>query len=314
MQSLGEPVLSAAFEAQLRHHWNVERVGSLLKKHLARERAHWKPRKYATHTSSALQEEISGVQRDYTVRWFSSIANLFHLPSEVLFLATTLLDEFLQLVRVKPRFLQVIACSCFFLAAKMILDNEEMPSLASLIRCGGCECSVSEVRRMEKVILERFGWDLTRATPLDFLHAYHALLENNCESVLGHEGPRKIASLKQLWESKLQLLLAQNSVLANEKPSSVALALVSLEMEGLTPHWLLITVALQSLVGSGKPENIIRCREELSRHLQMSRRRQASKRKMEPDEEEEDCIYDSIKKLYAEENHQSTGQATIEVV
>ena len=141
------------------------------------------------------------------------------------------------------------------------------------------------------------------------------MLGNNCESVLGPDGPSKIASLKLLWESKLQLILAQNSVLAKEKPSSVALALVSLEMESLTPHWLLITVALQSLIGSGKPEDVIRCREELSRHLQISQRRQASKRKMEPvDEEEEDCIYDSIKKLYAEENHQTTGQATIEVV
>lgn len=49
-----------------------------------------------------------------------------------------------------------------------------MPSLADLIRSGGCECSVSEVRRMEKLILEKFNWDLTRTTALDFLHLVSA--------------------------------------------------------------------------------------------------------------------------------------------
>lgn len=143
---------------------------------------------------------------------------------------------------------------------------------------------------------------------------YHALLENNCESVLGPEGPRRVASLKILWETKLQLLLANNGVLANERPSIVALALVSLEMESLTPHWLLITVALQALAEVGAPEDVIRCREQVSRQLQLSQsqllaqRRQASKRKMQPvDDEEQDCIYDSIKKLYANETYESVN-------
>lgn len=147
--------LAAAFEAQLRGYWNVDRVAALLRRHIARERKTWRPRKYAAHvsrtfiiliiivviitknslitdfvffdviqTSSTLSEEISGVQRDYTVRWFSTISTGFGLPREVLFLATSLLDEFLQLVRAKPRFLQVIACSCFFLAAKVTLDDD----------------------------------------------------------------------------------------------------------------------------------------------------------------------------------------------
>ncbi|OQR71369.1 cyclin-I-like [Tropilaelaps mercedesae] len=307
-----DPKLAIAFEDQLRRLWNVDRVAALLRRHVARERKTWRPRKFSAHSSSSTSEEISGVQRDYTVRWFSTILTGFGLPREVLFLATALLDEFLQVVRAKPRFLQVIACSCFFLAAKVTLDDDAVPTLADLIRSGSCECSVSEVRRMEKVILDRFHWDLTRATALDFLHAYHALLETNCESVLGPEGPLRVASLKVLWETKMQVLLANNTVLANEKPSIVALALVSLEMEALTSHWLLITVALQALADVGAPEDVIRCREQVSRQLQVSQsqllaqRRQASKRKMQPvDEEEQDCIYDSIKKLYANDSYES---------
>ncbi|XP_022648855.1 cyclin-I-like isoform X1 [Varroa jacobsoni] len=309
-----DPKLAAAFEVQLRRHWNIDRVAALLRRHIAREQKTWRVRKFAAHTSSSTSEEISGVQRDYTVRWFSTVSTGFGLPREVLFLATALLDEFLQVVRAKPRFLQVIACSCFFLAAKVTLDDDAVPTLADLIRSGGCECSVSEVRRMEKVILDRLHWDLNRATTLDFLHAYHALLENNCESVLGPEGPRRVASLKVLWETKLQLLLANNTVLASERPSIVALALVSLEMEALSTHWLLITVALQALADVGSPENVIRCREQVSRHLQLSQsqllaqRRQASKRKMQPvDDEEQDCIYDSIKKLYANDSYENSA-------
>lgn len=287
----------------LRKHWSLDQVGRLLAKLIKREGAHWKPRKYAVHSPN--NSEISGVQRDYTVRWFSAINKGFGLPTETLFLATALFDEFLRIVRAKPRYIQVVAMSCYFLAAKMTVDDDAIPPLAGLIRISGCECSVSEVRRMERVILEKLSWDLRRATALDFLHAYHALLENNCESVLGPEGPGKISQLGVLWETKLQIFLAQNELLAAEKPSTVALALVSLEMEQLTPHWLLITVALQSLAQVEKVEDVIRCREELSRNLHLSQKRQASKRKMDSamDEDEQDCIYDSIKKLYAEENY-----------
>lgn len=123
-----------------------------------------------------------------------------------------------------------------------------------------------------------------------------------------------MASLKALWETKLQLLLANNGALANEKPSIVALALVSLEMETLTSHWFYITAALQNLAAIGAPEDVIRCREQVSRQLQLSQsqllaqRRQASKRKMQPvDDEEQDCIYDSIKKLYANDTYESAA-------
>lgn len=157
----------------------------------------------------------------------------------------------------------------------------------------------------------RLSTDSSHSCPLQ----YHALLENNCETVLGPEGPRRVASLKALWETKLQLLLANNGVLASERPSIVALALVSLEMETLTSHWLLVTIALQALADVGTPEDVIRCREQVYRQLQQSQsqllaqRRQASKRKMQPtvDEEEQDCIYDSIKKLYANETLYETA-------
>lgn len=61
---------------------------------------------------------------------------------------------------------------------------QAVPTLADLIRSGGCECSVSEVRRMEKVILDRFQWDLTRATAIDFLHAVSILVQFQTDSQL----------------------------------------------------------------------------------------------------------------------------------
>ena len=45
-----------------------------------------------------------------------------------------------------------------------------IPATHELLETSCCQRSVSEVLRMERVVLTKFDWDLRMTTPLDFLN------------------------------------------------------------------------------------------------------------------------------------------------
>lgn len=75
---------------------------------------------------------------------------------------------------------------------------------------------------------------------------FHALLVLNRGLFLPDQSAEQLAALGPLLETKLEICLDQNSLLAT-RPSTVALALVSLELETWTRNWFVITIALQRL-------------------------------------------------------------------
>ncbi|XP_006885399.1 PREDICTED: cyclin-I [Elephantulus edwardii] len=124
------------------------------------------PRHHCEAYSSAGEEEeeeeeeeknVSPSQRDEVIQWLAKLKYQFNLYPETFALASSLLDRFLATVKAHPKYLNCIAISCFFLAAKTVEEDERIPVLKVLARDSFCGCSSSEILRMERIILDKLA-------------------------------------------------------------------------------------------------------------------------------------------------------------
>uniref|UniRef100_A0A8C6YB99 Cyclin-I n=1 Tax=Naja naja TaxID=35670 RepID=A0A8C6YB99_NAJNA len=175
------------------------------------------------------------------------------------------LDPTCILQQARPKYLNCIAISCFFLATKTIEEDEKIPVLKILARDSFCGCSPAEIRRMEKIILDKLNWDLHTATPLDFLHIFHAVALST--------RPQLLTSLPKVNPSQHVALLTKHLLhclacyqLLQFKGSMLALAIVSLEVEKLIPDWLALIIELLHKAQMDSSQ-LIHCRELVSKHL-----------------------------------------------
>lgn len=121
-----------------------------------------------------------------------------------------------------------------------------IPGTLELVQQSRCGCSVAEVLRMERCILDKLGWDLHCITPpLYFLQVLHSLLlaTHPCLLAVAAAG-RQLAVLT----AKLSLLLTDHRSML-QPPSMLALALLTLELQSVWPQWLVATITLQHFTG-----------------------------------------------------------------
>ncbi|NWW80478.1 CCNI protein, partial [Climacteris rufus] len=240
-----------------------QRLSLLLETAISREAQMWK-----AHVPKIQPDQdvaISPRQRDEVIQWLAKLKYQFHLYPETLALAISLLDRFLAAVKARPKYLNCIAISCFFLAAKTIEEDERIPVLKVLARDSFCGCSPAEIRRMEKIILDKLNWDLHMATPLDFLHIFHAVAVSSRPQLLAllptPSPSQHVAALtKQLLHCMACFQLLQF------KGSMLALAIVSLELEKLLPDWLALIIELLQKAQMDSSQ-LIHCRELVAHHL-----------------------------------------------
>ncbi|XP_006010660.1 cyclin-I isoform X2 [Latimeria chalumnae] len=221
------------------------------------------------HRFAGEDTDISPAQRDEAVRWLVQLNNQFHLYPETLALAVSILDRFLAIVKARPKYLRCMAISCFFLAVKTREEDERIPILKELAKESCCGCSPAEILRMERIILDKLSWDLHTATPLDFLHIFHAMAMSS--------RPQLLASCPQMNPSQHVAVLTRQlhqciacHQLLSFKGSLLALAVISLEMEKLIPDWLALTIELiqKAQIDSSQ---LIHCQELVAHHLSISK-------------------------------------------
>ncbi|NWR89656.1 CCNI protein, partial [Furnarius figulus] len=240
-----------------------QRLSLLLEMAISREAQMWKA--HVPKIQPNQDAAISPRQRDEVIQWLAKLKYQFHLYPETLALAISLLDRFLAAVKARPKYLNCIAISCFFLAAKTIEEDERIPVLKVLARDSFCGCSPAEIRRMEKIILDKLNWDLHTATPLDFLHIFHAVAVSS--------RPQLLTLLPTLSPSQHVAALSKQLLhcmacfqLLQFKGSMLALAIVSLELEKLLPDWLALIIELLQKAQMDSSQ-LIHCRELVAHHL-----------------------------------------------
>ncbi|EDO49706.1 predicted protein, partial [Nematostella vectensis] len=160
---------------------------------------------------------------------------------ETFALAVNLLDRFLSVVKANPKYLPCISISCMFLAAKMVEEDEAIPTAGNLIGVSGLSCTPSDLLRMERIILDKLGWNLSAVTPLQLLQVFHAL----CVSK-GYLDNCPVSEHLHHITLKLEELLC-NHKFTFFKPSTLALSLLSCEISSLTNVWIEATIMLQDM-------------------------------------------------------------------
>ncbi|XP_034405289.1 cyclin-I [Cyclopterus lumpus] len=263
------------------------RLVSLLEAALVREARLWK---VPVFKNGLIQgADISSSQHQEIILWLGEMNRLFQFCPETFALGVCVLNRLLSTVKAQPKYLKCIAFTSLVLAAKINEEDEVIGSVQDLVVQSGCNFSTAEILRMERIILDKLNWDLYIATPVDFIHIFHALLVSGHPHLIpsiglgsgvgwdsatdpgvlpaGPEHQKRPAGFQAaLWTRQVQHCMACHQ-LWQFKGSTLALAIITLELEALTPDWFSVFTDLlkKAQVDSG---DFIHCKEMVDEYLQ----------------------------------------------
>ncbi|XP_068958523.1 cyclin-G1 [Petaurus breviceps papuanus] len=162
--------------------------------------------------------------RDFEVKDLLSLTQFFGFDTETFSLAVNLLDRFLSKMKVQPKHLGCVGLSCFYLAVKSTEEERNVPLATDLIRISQYKFTVSDLMRMEKIVLEKVCWKVKATTAFQFLQLYYSLIHEN----LPFER-RKNLSFERL-EAQLKACHCR-IMFSKAKPSVLALSIIALEIQ-----------------------------------------------------------------------------------
>nr|XP_046265937.1 cyclin-I isoform X2 [Scatophagus argus] len=262
------------------------RLVVLLEAALLREARLWKVPVYKNGFIQGA--DISSSQHQEMILWLGEMSRLFQFSPETFALGVCILNRLLSTVKAQPKYLKCIAFTSLVLAAKINEEDEVIGSVKDLVVRSGCNFSTAEILRMERIILDKLHWDLYTATPVDFIHMFHALLVSGhphlipsiglgcgvgwdpaadpCSSPAGPGYQKRPSGFHAApWTRQVQHCMACHQ-LWQFKGSTLALAIITLELESLTPDWFSVFTDLmkKAQVDSGE---FIHCKEMVDEYL-----------------------------------------------
>lgn len=163
--------------------------------------------------------------RDFEVKDLLSLTQFFGFDTETFSLAVNLLDRFLSKMKVQPKHLGCVGLSCFYLAVKSVEEERKVPLATDLIRISQYRFTVSDLMRMEKIVLEKVCWKVKATTAFQFLQLYyHSLIQET----LPFER-RNSLNFERL-EAQLKACHCR-IIFSKAKPSVLALSIIGLEIQ-----------------------------------------------------------------------------------
>lgn len=245
----------------------INSLTSSLERLCEKEQRTWKDRIF----NQMRLDEVNSSQRNHASVWLRKVAVSMHFGIDTYALSVDLLDRFLATLKVRPKFLECLAVGCLYIAAKCKEEDDTIPITPEFVIDCNASCSANELLRMERLILEKFDWFADFVTSVDFLQIYFSLLLLKTGSQ--HEGEDHAKALVDKYID-LELKLAsclQHHRLASFKPSILALALISLELEKqqvqepeMDIDWLALISYLQQLA-KVESDALLSCRDLIVR-------------------------------------------------
>ncbi|XP_054889926.1 cyclin-G1 isoform X2 [Poeciliopsis prolifica] len=119
--------------------------------------------------------------RELEVKDLLYLCRFFGFSSETFSLAVSLLDRFLSVMKIQPKHLSCVGLCCFYMAVKSSEDEKNVPLASDLIRISQNRFTVSDMMRMEKIIMEKLYWKVKAPTALHFLRLFHSHMQEQLD-------------------------------------------------------------------------------------------------------------------------------------
>uniref|UniRef100_A0A3P9NDT2 Cyclin G1 n=1 Tax=Poecilia reticulata TaxID=8081 RepID=A0A3P9NDT2_POERE len=120
--------------------------------------------------------------RELEVKNLLYLCRFFGFSSETFSLAVSLLDRFLSVMKIQPKHLSCVGLCCFYIAVKSSEDEKNVPLASDLIRISQNRFTVSDMIRMEKIIMEKLYWKVKAPTALHFLRLFHSHIQEQLDA------------------------------------------------------------------------------------------------------------------------------------
>jgi hypothetical protein len=116
---------------------------------------------------------LSAADLARSVAWLQATCqSSMGLARATFFSAANFLTRMLSLMRIRdPRLLQAVSAACLMIASKVCEESEDSASSRELLRACGGAFTARDILRMERVVIDKLGWDLNAPNPDEFLAA-----------------------------------------------------------------------------------------------------------------------------------------------